>query len=242
MNAILSRPNRKSERPLGHQASGYQPRSSSGFRHASVPPLLLALVACLALTGCFGFLKPAKATARKFVLTPAPAPAGTTDPKGGPALGIGPVKIPAYLFDTSFAVRQGPNEVGYLALVLWAERLDTGLQRVLAANLSTLLPTDRIRLSAWRSDDVSAEIQVTVGQFDVDDAGRGALMAWWRILSPGGERTLKSGETRLMREGPAPETDPAGAVATLNELVAEFSRQLAQTVRETAAASGGGRF
>ena len=116
---------------------------------------------------------------------------------------------------------------------LWAERLDTGVQRVLAANLATLLPTDQIRLSSWRSDDVAAGVYVAIEQFDVDSSGQAVLVAWWRILSPGGEKTLKAGESRLSRQGPSPDASPSGAVATLSELMADLSRQLAQALKET---------
>jgi uncharacterized lipoprotein YmbA len=195
--------------------------------------LLLAFAACVSLTGCFGFLKPAHSTARYFVLTPLPAAAPGTAASGSLTVGVGQVKLPAYLFNTSLAVRTGTNEIIYLPSVLWAERLDNGLQRVLAADLATLLPTVQIRLSAWRTDEVSAEIYVAVEQFDVDANGKGMLVAWWRILSPGGEKTLKAGETRLARQGAPPEADPSGAVATLSDLLAEFSRQLAQGLQAT---------
>jgi uncharacterized protein len=198
--------------------------------------LLLAIAACVCLAGCFGFLKPAHSTARYFVLTPLPAAASPTVTPGALAVGVGQVKIPAYLFNTSLAIRKGTNEIEYLPSLLWAERLDTGIQRVLAANLAALLPTDRIRLSAWRSEDVSAEVYVAMEQFDVEAGGRGLLIARWRIVSPGGERTLKAGETRLARQGGRPGPDPAGAIATLSDLMADFSRQLAQVLKETAQA------
>jgi uncharacterized lipoprotein YmbA len=202
---------------------------------ATVRPLAAlfsCVTLCAGLIGC-GFLKPAHATARHFVLTPLPASGPATVPPGALAVGLGQVKLPPYLFDTSLAVRNGTNEIDYLPSVLWAERLDTGFQRVLAANLAVLLPTDRIRLSAWNREDVSVEVQVTLGQFDVDSSGRGVLAAWWRIVSPGGEKTVKAGESRLSHQGPAPEKDPSGAVATLSELVADFSRQLAKALQET---------
>ncbi len=200
---------------------------------SEVLSLVLAVAACAGLTGCFGFLKPARATARHFVLTPLPVAASTAAIPGAPAVGVGPVKLPAYLFNTSVAVRTGTNEINYLPSALWAERLDTGIQRVLAANLATLLPTDRIRLSSWESADVSVEVYVVIEQFDVDARGHSALVAWWRILSPGGEKSLKSGECRLVREGPPPEPDASGAIATLSDLMADFSRQLAQAIKET---------
>ena len=198
--------------------------------------LLLALALSVSLTGCFSFLKPAKPTARHFVLSSLPAAAPAAAPSGGLAVGVGPVKLAAYLFNTSLAVRKGTNEIDYLPSVFWAERLDTGLQRVLAANLATLLPSDQIRLSAWQNSDVSAEVYILVEQFDVDTGGQGVIVAWWRILSPGGDKTLKSGECRLSRQGPAPDADPSGAVATLSELAADLSRQVAQAVKETAGA------
>jgi uncharacterized lipoprotein YmbA len=195
--------------------------------------LLLVITTCLSLTGCFGFLKPAHSAARTFVLTSLPVAPSVTARPGALAVGVGQVKLPAYLFNTSLAVRTGTNEIDYLPSVLWAERLENGLQRVLAANLAALLSTDQVRLSAWRSEDVSAEVYVAMQQFDVDAGGHGVLVAWWRILSPGGEKTLRAGEVRLARQGPSPAGDPPGAVATLSELVADFSRQLAQALQET---------
>jgi uncharacterized protein len=207
--------------------------AAAGHRISDLPVLLLALAACACLTGCLGFLKPARATARHFVLTPLPAAEPATVTPGAPAVGVGRVKLPAYLFDTSLAVRKGTNEIEYFPSALWAERLDTGIQRVLAANLATLLPTDQVRLSAWRSEDVSAEVYVAIERFDVDAGGQGVLVAWWRILSPGGEKTLKAGESRYTRQGPAPGTSPSGAIATLSDLMADLGRQLAQALKET---------
>jgi uncharacterized lipoprotein YmbA len=203
------------------------------FRRPVLARLLLALAIGLSFTGCFGFLKPARSTARHFVLTSLPAAEPAAAPRGSVAVGLGPVKLAAYLFNTSFAVRNGTNEIVYLPSALWAERLDSGLQRVLAADLATLLPTDQIRLSAWQSVDVSVEVYVAIEQFDVNARGQGVLAAWWRVLSPGGEKTLKAGQSRLERQGPPPDADPSGAVATLSELAADLSRQLAQAVKET---------
>jgi len=235
---------RRLERSSHGKAAAVKPGGNTPltklFRFIPVAPLL-ALAACVGLTGCFGFLKPAKPTARHFVLTSLPASEAAGAPDGGVAVGIGPVKLAAYLFSTSFAVRKGANEIDYPPTAFWSERLDTGLQRVLAANLATLLPTDQIRLSAWQSADVSVEVYVAIERFEVDTGGKGEIAAWWHILSPGGEKTLKAGEFRRTRQGPAPDADPAGAVATLSELAADLSRQLAQAVKETALASGGRR-
>jgi len=198
------------------------------FRISDVLVLLLALTGCLAVSGCSLF-KPVKSTTRYYVLTPV---AATPSGSGSLAVGLGQVKLPAYLFNTSLAVRKGTNEVEYLESALWAERLDASFQRVLAANLATVLPTEQVRLSAWQRADVAAELYVTVEQFDVDARGQGVLLARWRILSPGGEKVLKASASRFSRQGPPPDAGPSGAVATLSELVTDLSRQLAQALRE----------
>jgi uncharacterized lipoprotein YmbA len=195
----------------------------------------MCLVLCLGLTGCFGFLKPARSTARHFVLTPIASEGSATQAPQNFGVGVGQVKVPAYLFDSSLAVRTTTNEIVYLASVLWAERLDNGIQRVLAANLATLLPSDLVRLSAWRSEDVAAEVYVHINKFDVDTAGHGEIAGYWRILAPGGEKILKAGSSQFTRNGPSPDSDPSGAVTTMSELVGDVSRQLAQAIKEATA-------
>ncbi len=231
-NGGPAHPRRSDREKRERHAAGALRHSGCGFL-SSFAALLLALAACVCLTGCFGFLKPAKVTARHFVLTALPAAEPVKVVPGALAVGVGLVKLPAYLFNTSLAVRTGTNEIDYLPQILWAERLDAGMQRVLAANLATLLPTDQVRLSAWRSEDVAAEVYVAIGQFDVDTRGNAVLVAWWRILAPGGEKTLKAGECRVARSGLPPDVSPSGAVATLNDLMADLSCQLAQALKET---------
>lgn len=206
-------------------------RAGAGGVLTRLAVLLFSMTLGAGLTGC-SFLKPAKPTARHFVLTPMPPTGLAPAASNSLAVGLGPVRLPAYLFDTSLAVRKGTNEIEYLPSALWAERLDTGFQRVLAANLAIVLPTDRIHLSAWQKEAVAAEVQVTIEQFEVDAAGRGLLVARWRILSPGGEQMLKAGSSRLSRQGPPPDAGASGAVVTLSELVADFSRQLAKALGE----------
>ena len=189
---------------------------------------LAATALCATVTGCFS---PHTVAPRHFLLTSVPA---TTAATSGIRLGVGVVKMPDYLLSNSLAVRKSAGEVGYLEDALWAERLDKGFARVLAADLSKMIPTDQVRLGAWRVDDVTLEVHVTVEQFDVDQGGTGSLAAWWRITAPGGAKVLKSGETRLTKAGKSPASDSQNIAATLSELTATFSQTLAESVREVA--------
>ena len=196
---------------------------------------LFALAACLPLCGCLN-LRPAPSTARYFVLTPVP-----NSPQSSAQhlpVGVGPVKLPDYLFKNSLALRKSTNEVEYLENDVWAEALPNGVQRVLAANLAALLPTDQVRLSAWRPEDVACGVYVTVERFDVDTSGRGELVAWWRVVSPSGGKLLKAGQFRGSRQGAAPQANPPGAAATLSALLADLSRELASAIKDSVTRAG----
>jgi hypothetical protein len=93
------------------------------------------------------------------------------------------------------------------------------------------LPTGQLRVSAWRTEEVSAEVYINVEQFDVDASGQGVLIAGWRILSSGGEKVIHAGQGRLSRQGPSPGADPAGATATLSQLVAALSDEITRAIK-----------
>jgi uncharacterized lipoprotein YmbA len=192
--------------------------------------ILLTVLVGVWLTGCSGLLKPSGIEARYFVLAPLPdnaSPPATT----GAGVGLGVIKMPDYLLDRAMICRKGTNEISRVAAARWAERLDQGLQRVLAANLVALLPGNHVRLSAWRAGDVRVEVHVGVSQFDVDETGRGVLAAEWRIQKPGTGEVLQTGQFKDERKGASPEQDPQKAVAALNELVGELSTAIANAIK-----------
>jgi hypothetical protein len=80
---------------------------------------------------------------------------------------------------------------------------------------------------------VKVSVFVNVQQFDVDTSGRGTLIVQWRITAPGNDTPLKSGHANLARMGASPRGHPEVIAATLSELAAEFSRELAQPIRES---------
>jgi len=103
----------------------------------------------------------------------------------------------------------------------------------LAANLGTLLPSDNIYLTDWAHDQVTVAVYINVQQFDVDTKGHGVLIANWHINGPGSDVLLKSSRARLERVGASPRGKPEAIAETLSLLVAQFSRDLAQSIRES---------
>ncbi len=198
----------------------------------------LTLALCLGLTGCSA-LKPVEVVERHFVLSPlpdeAPAPAASVSARG-PTVGVGPLRVAAYLLRDAFVVRRGRHEIQYIESMRWAERVDRGVQRVFEANLGMLLPDAVIRSTSWGPGDVAAEVRIQLEQFDVDSAGNGVLEAAWRIVAHDREGAVRRGRSRHAVSGPRPSADPDGAVATLSLLVGSLSRDVAGAVL------GQGRF
>jgi uncharacterized lipoprotein YmbA len=190
----------------------------------------LAFVAliCVLISGCL--FRPTTVTTRQFVL----ASISTNEPLqaiGEPvSIGIGEVKMPAFLMRDAIAVRSGASEIEYLDDALWAERLDQSFQQTVALNLSKLLPADKIYLTDWGHDQAGPKLFISVQQFDVDTAGRGTLIADWRIKAPDNDVPIKSGETRLVHIGGSSRGHPEVIAATLSDLTTEFSRELAQAI------------
>jgi uncharacterized lipoprotein YmbA len=140
------------------------------------------------------------------------------------------VRIPSYLSKKNMAMRHH-NEIIDLDSLLWAERLDIGLQRVLAANLQALLPSYQIRPFASASADSSSQVFVTVEQFEVDSSGKCALAAAWRIVFPrDGGKPQSSGRFSKVTDSSPPDTDPKGAVDSMSSLAAELSQELARAL------------
>jgi hypothetical protein len=75
---------------------------------------------------------------------------------------------------------------------------------------------------------------VNVQQFEVDSHGKGTLIAQWQITASGKDLPLKSGLARLARTGATPGGKPEIIATTLSDLAADFSRQLAQEINESA--------
>jgi uncharacterized lipoprotein YmbA len=201
--------------------------------------ILLSLF--MLFTGC-SYLKPSAAAPRYFILAPAssqpqPKEAAAEQPHPAPSsaqasktLTVAPIKLADYLTKKSIALRKGATEIEYLESALWAERLDQGFLRVLIADLSKRLPTQKIQPGPSRKAGPALELHLTIQQFDINTTGEGVLAADWRILSSLDGKTI-SGQFHSSHPGPTLERAPGEAVATLSTLINELSGELAQALK-----------
>jgi uncharacterized lipoprotein YmbA len=188
-----------------------------------VAPALCAIV-LVGMTGCAN-----SRDTRFYVLTALPAveTPGGTSPGRSPAVGLHPVGLPQYLDRPQIVTRAGENMLQLAEFDQWGSPLQDNVTRVLAANLSVLVPADRVAVFPWMKDSpIEYEVTVEVAQFEGTLGGSCSLVADWAISRRGGKESLAAGGSR--------HTEPAGnSYATL---VAAHSRLVAALGRDIAAA------
>lgn len=86
------------------------------------------------------------------------------------AVGLGPVVFPKFLNRPQIVTRQSPNRVVVSEFHRWASPLQEDFLRVLAKNISILLPTSRVAVYPWNDQfsptyRIKLNVEQFVGQF-----------------------------------------------------------------------------
>lgn len=186
---------------------------------------LLPIAVLLLATAC------GSAPTQFYTLTPlAGSAAASASAAPGPSVGVGPVELPKALNRPQIMTRKGQNEFDLGELDQWAEPLDENVTQVLAENIATLLPTQRMTVYPWdRSKAIDYQVVVKVLRFDRNQGGDAVLKARWALKSPSNDKELLARETRYTRR-PAGE-DYQATVESMNRLLADFSRDVAAALR-----------
>ena len=168
--------------------------------------------------------------ARFFVLRSLAEP--PTAPAAAPALvGLLPVALPGYLERPQLVTWVAPGELRIDEYLRWAEPLDAGFSRTLAANLQAVLPDSRVIRSPWPSSArLGARVRVEVQRFGPEAGGEVVLEGRFAVLPAEGERPLAARAVSMKRgplaPGPAG-VDAGGGVEAMSELVADLAREIA---------------
>jgi uncharacterized protein len=170
---------------------------------------------------------------RFYLLSPLPgteaaAPLTSTSP--GPAVGIGPVTLPKYLDRPQIVTRAGPYQLQLGEYDRWAEPLETNFARVLAENLSLLMPTDRVAIYPWpRGTPMDYQVSVEVAHFTGQRGGESVLIATWTLSRGEGQQALVSRKSRY--SAPAAGEAYEAVVAAMSRMVADLGRDIAAAMR-----------
>lgn len=156
-----------------------------------------------------------------------PVTASATPAERGPAIGVGPITLPRYLERNNIVTRQD-TELVVAEYDRWAEPLSEGVPRLIAADLSTLLGTERIVMFPWPvGKTVDQQVVVEVLRFEGTSGGDVVLEARWRILGPDKQEVLL--RHSVVREPDGGAGYPA-LVAAMSRSVGVLSREIAAAV------------
>ncbi|MDJ0850088.1 MAG: PqiC family protein [Myxococcota bacterium] len=192
-------------------------------RGATVAVLLLSL----SLLACIS----RGVQVREYVLTAGAAESGATAPRDV-SIGVGPVKLPRYLRRVELATRVGPNQLRYEDTHRWGETLDKGLARVIASNLSALVPATRVATFPWRSkEEMDFRVVIEVERFEATPDGSSVLTVRWSVHDNRSDRVV-SERANIAKESGG--KDAAARVASMSRAADELSRQIAAAIRSRA--------
>ena len=185
------------------------------------------LIFGLLLAACSAIFEPRPDTSRFFTLSAvAESPAS---PSGVVAVGLGPVRVPAYLDRPELATRVATSEVTFSPTDRWAEPLSASLRRVLAQNMSTLLGTEDIYAFPWAAGtQLDWAVTADVIRFERTPAGEVEVVARWVVREGAGGRIRLSRETRHTENADGSST--ASVVDAWNKAVAALSADIASGI------------
>lgn len=146
----------------------------------------------------------------------------------GPTIGLGPIRVSDYLDRPQIVTAVSEQEYRLAEEHRWAERLEQTLARVLAENLSVLVPTGRVVLYPWSGQQhVDAQVSVAIQELHADATGQVRLAANWALRK--GEKTLvnRKSSCRL----PASDTDYRQIVDAQSQCIGQLSREIANAIR-----------
>lgn len=177
------------------------------------------------LTGCFR----QGASTRFYMLQAMAEPDKMVHSGEGPVVGLGPIRIPAYLDRSQIVVAESDQAYRISEGHRWAERLDENMARVSAENLSRMIPTDRILPHPW-SNDSRPELQVAINlqELHVDASAELRMTALWSLRQGKSESVSHKFGCRL----PASLTDYEFMVKQASQCVARLNREMAEAIRD----------
>jgi uncharacterized lipoprotein YmbA len=146
------------------------------------------------------------------------------------AIGVGPVEFPKFLDRPQIVTRKSQNQIEVSEFHRWAGSLPGDFSRVLAKNISILLPTDRVAVYPW-GDTFSPtyQIKLDVDQFDGQLGEQVLLLVTWSVVGTEGANELVVRKSLV--EEPVSGNEYEGLVAAQSNALATLSRTIVEEIR-----------
>ena len=194
------------------------------FRWTNLLLLAMTLAACTSTSP----------PSRFYVLTPVAQTADRTTAEL--VIGMGPVRLPAYLDRSQMVSQTDANQLQMDEFERWAGGLSPNINDVMAENLSRMLGTDKVVTHPWaRAVPVQYQVALDIRRFDVTQDNKVYLLAQWRLFMDDGKKLLEIKRTELIQ--PVNGSSYSARAAAQSVALAELARQIAESIRQHAAAS-----
>jgi len=145
-------------------------------------------------------------------------------------IGIGPVQLPQFLNRPQIVIRSGPNKLTVSEFHRWGGYFDQDFLRVLAQDISILLPTNRVVEFPWEDrTDPDYRIEFNVQQFDGQPGNFVLLNTVWTIQERKGKKALYA--RRSIIRQPVSGNDYDALVAAHSQALAVLSREIAAAIK-----------
>jgi len=145
------------------------------------------------------------------------------------AIGVGPVELPKFLDRPQIVTRKSQNRVEVSEFHRWAGSFSEDFLRVLAKNISMLLPADRVAAYPW-TDQFSPtySIQLIVEQFDGRFGGQVVLNVTWCVWNQKDTNQAIFKHTRINE--PVSAGDYDALVAAQSRAIGTLSRAIVDEI------------
>jgi hypothetical protein len=148
-------------------------------------------------------------------------------------IAIGPVRIPDYLDRPQIVTRSGKNELRFSEFNRWAGSLESDVTRVLAEDISSLLPAGRFSTVRWTpylesQMPASYRVEVLIERFEGTLGDSMLLQAQWRIFADDRNLLVKN-ESRISEQMSDSSYD--ALVDAMSRAIEKLSRDIAGGIR-----------
>ncbi len=145
------------------------------------------------------------------------------------AVGLGPMEFPKYLNRPQILIRKSPNRVEVSEFNRWASPLQEDFLRVLAKNISTLLPMSRVAVYPWKDQfSPTHRIKLNVDQFDGQFGKHVILDVTWSVAKQKDENDPLV-KNSLIKE-PVSTEDYEAIVSAKSRAIAALSQEIVSVI------------
>jgi len=147
------------------------------------------------------------------------------------AIGVGPVEFPKFLDRPQIVTRKSQNQIEISEFHRWAGSFPGDFSRVLAKNISILLPSDRVAVYPWGEQfSPTYRVKLDVEQFDGQLGERVVLDVTWMVTDQEGTKKLLVRKSLI--EEPVSDKNYEALVEAKSNALNTLSRTIVEEIRK----------